>query len=271
MNKYFTGFIPAGITIAGLALAGGSAIAAEEWDEFVPIIEINATDGDVGFHVLLDGEGWEIAKIYGPDNKQLMRARAKSALKDQGATEFFMESAEPPCWFDEEDEEADEDDVVTVEDFLERFPSGTYRAAGKTIEGDKLRSTAELTHDLPAAPMTDVEVLGSSVTISWSTGTDLGECEYPETIADPAEVEVVRWEIVLEPNEDELPGGELPEGVEKSVFMVQLPATASSVVVPAEFVDHYLAVGVNQFKYEVGAREESGNQTFTEEEFEIDM
>ena len=35
----------------------------EPFDEFVPIVEINATDGDVGFHVLLDGEGWRVANV----------------------------------------------------------------------------------------------------------------------------------------------------------------------------------------------------------------
>ncbi len=86
----------------------------------------------------------------------------------------------------------------------------------------------------------------------------------------------MRWEVVLEPNEDELDGGELPEGLAFAVFSIQLPADSDdwtsemSVVVPQEYVDAYLDEGVNQFKYEVGAKEESGNQTFTEEEFEIE-
>ena len=91
-----------------------------------------------------------------------------------------------------------------------------------------------------------------------------------------ATVQVVRWEIVVEPNEDELPGGELPEDLAFGVFTVQLPAgddwmSEMSVVVPPEYVEAYLGEEVNKFKYEVGAKEESGNQTFTEEEFEIEI
>ena len=44
-----------GIALAGFACIGvPSALANgyEEFDEFVPIIEINATDGDIGYHVL---------------------------------------------------------------------------------------------------------------------------------------------------------------------------------------------------------------------------
>jgi hypothetical protein len=51
---------------------------------------------------------------------------------------------------------------------------------------------------------------------------------------------------------------------------VQLPAGVMSLVVPAEFMGPYLDAGVEDFKGEVGAREASGNQTFTEIEFSVD-
>ncbi len=258
-----------------LALAVSSALAQPgeraEFDEFNPIVEINASDGDVGFHVILDGEAWEIAKLYNPDNKQILRARSKKELSEQGVTEVFFESAEPPCWFDDEDPDADPEDVVTVADFIERFAAGTYRAAGRTIEGDQLQARAELTHNLPAAPEVFVDTMGNRVELSWNAGDDLGECEYPDSLPDPAGVEVVRWEVVVEVNEDELPGGELPDGVPFGKFSVHLPTDSTHVVVPPEFIDAYLAAGVNQFKLEVGAMEESGNQTFTEAEFEVGL
>jgi hypothetical protein len=274
-----------GLLFAGLAAASGSTIALEEFDEFVPIVEINASDGDVGFHVLLDGEGWEWVRIWNADNQPIFRARAFDGLRDQGGTEVFMESDEPPCWHDTEDEDYDPDEVSTVADFVEIFPEGIYIARGRTIEDEMLRSFAEFTHNLPAAPETEVEVELDEeeddeeeddgmyeVTVSWEPGEDLGECEYEDAdIPDPAEVEVVRWEIVVEVNEDELPDEELPEGVPDSVFMVQLPGDARSVEVPEEFIQFYLDNGVHHFKYEVGAREEGGNQTFTEEEFTVGL
>lgn len=285
MNLLHGNRIYAGLLIAGLTAVSGYAIATEEFDEFVPIVEINASDGDVGFHVLVDGEGWEWVRIWDPDNNPIFRARAFGALRDQGGTEIFMESAEPPCWHDMEDEDYDPEEVVTVAQFLARFVEGEYIARGRTLSDEMLQAEGELTHNLPAAPETEVEVVLDEdegfeeeddgeyeVTISWEPGEDLGECEYEDAdIPDPAEVEVVRWEIVVEPNEDELPDGELPEGVPKSKFMVQLPGDASSVEVPEEFIQFYLDEGVHHFKYEVGAREESGNQTFTEEEFTVGL
>ncbi len=262
---------------AALVALPAVAIAAEEFDEFEPIIEINATDGDIGFHVLLDGDAWKVAKIFDGDGDRMFKGKGTDDLDEQGITEIFMESAEPPCWFDEDDEDADEDEVVDLEEFIDRFEEGTYKARGRTIEGERLRAEAELTHNIPAAPDVVVDVVGTTVTITFSSGSDLGQCEYPpDLIPDPAAVEVVRWEVVVEPNEDELPGGELPEDLAFGVFTVQLPAgddwmSGMSVVVPQEYMDAYLDEGVNQFKYEVGAKEESGNQTFTEEEFEIEI
>ena len=260
-----------------LAIAGGIAAASalaggpvEEFEEFVPIVEINATDGDIGFHVLIDGEGWKRMEMFDPDGHRILNAKAKGDLKKQGITEFFMESAEPPCFFDGDDPEADEDEVFTDADFVERFKAGTYTAKGRTIDGVKLFSEAELTHNLPAAPKIDdktgVIFSGGELTITWALGDDLGECEFTDgIIPDPGGVAVVRWEVVVEPDEDEL-----PEGVVFGVLSVQFPAGTLSLKIPAEYLDAYAALGVSKFKVEVGAREASGNQTFTELEFSIE-
>ena len=80
-----------------------------------------------------------------------------------------------------------------------------------------------------------------------------------------AEVEVVRWEIVVEPDEDQVEEA----GVVFGVFSVQLPGDVNEVEVPEERGERYVAAGVTIFKYEVGATEESGNQTFPEDEFDI--
>ena len=251
-------------------MAGGHA----EFDEFVPIVEINATDGDIGFHVLLDGEGWRVAKIYDSDWDRMLRVRGTDDLEEQGVTELFIESAEPLCW---DDPEADDDEeIVTLEEFVERFEAGTYHARGRTLDGELLKASAELTHDLPAAPANvevEVEIEGDDieVEISWASGDDLGNCAYPDgLIPDPGKVPVHRWEIVIEPNEDQI-----PEGMAISKFTVQLPGNLDAddleVEVPEAFLEAYLEAGVTEYKYEIGAREKSGNQTFTEGEFEVEL
>jgi hypothetical protein len=240
---------------------------AGEFSKFEPIVEINASDGDIGFHVLLDGEGWKLAQIYDSDWDKIFRAQGTDDFEEQGVTELFMESAEPLCW---EDPEADPDEeIVTLEEFVERFEAGVYHARGKTIDNEPLTAEGELTHNLPAAPVTGVEIEfeddDMEVEINWEVGTDLGNCEFPEgLIPDPASVEVVLWEVAIEPDPDQV-----PEGMDAGKLTLQLPGEVFEVEVPEEFIEAWLAAGVTQFKFEVGAREASGNQTFTEDTFEI--
>lgn len=251
------------LVASALVLAGitSASWAQEEFDETKVLIEINATDGDAGFHVLLDADAWRAVRIDDPKGKKIFQEEAKGNLLDQGLTENFFESAEPLCAADEEDPEAE---VVPLSEFLRRFPAGEYLFTGKTTEGDKLEGTAELTHALPAAPQ--ILVFDGTI-ITWMKGSDLGKCQDNALVAegaipDPANVEVVGWEVVVEPEDD--------EAVDPlRVFSVQLPPTIMSVTVPSEFVNSYLADGVTAFKVEVGAIEESGNQTFSEKVFDL--
>lgn len=280
-----------GLTAAMLASLSlqSQADAPEEFSEFAPIVEINASDGDVGFHVLLDGAAWKKARIFDPDGNRIFKASDYQGLREQGLTELFMETAEPLCWHDTEDEDYDPDDVVTVADFVSRFPAGEYEARGKSIDNGALQSIAELTHNLPAAPETDISVeLDSNdedsdgdeyeVTISWEPGTDLGECEFTiganeGEIPDPSTIEVVRWEVVVEPDDDtfleETGLEEWPDNLPETKFSVQLHADTREIELPEEFIMPYVDAGMYYFKYEVGAKEEGGNQTFTEEEFSV--
>jgi hypothetical protein len=241
----------------------------EEFDEAFAIIEVNATDGDVGFHAKMDGEAWSWGRITDPMGKKIANMKASNALADQGLTEFFFESSEPVCEPDEEEPDAR---VVTLAEFLLRFAEGEYVFRGRTIEGDKLRSSDDFTYDIPAAPdvsMTDEsEMAADSVVIEWMPGDDLGEnCHDQDLIddgliPDHADVEVVGWEVVVEPDDDEAADPERK-------FSAQLPPDQLSVEVPEDFFTQYLADGFSEFKFEVGAIEEGGNQTFTEGSFEV--
>ncbi len=247
---------------APLLLAGPAGWAQEEFDETVVLIEINATDGDAGFHALLDADAWKEARIDDPDGKKIFKAQITGSLREQGVTEDFFESAEPLCAADPE--EPDEE-VVPLAEFLERFAAGEYVFTGKTSEGEMLEGAATLTHDLPAAP--EIVSFDGSI-ITWTPGSDLGECQDDALVAegvipDPATVPLVGWEVVVEPADE--------EAVDPlRVFSVQLPPTSTSASVPFEFVSAYLADGVTELKVEVGAIEASGNRTFSEAEFELE-
>ena len=186
-------------------------------------------------------------------------------MTEQKLTETFAESAEPLCWADPE---ADPDEeIVTLEEFLDRWTAGTYVFEGSGDEGEKSEGETELTYELPAAPA-EVDFDGS--VISWDAGEDLGNCASFEDLADlvtaevllehPVDVAVAAWEIVLEPDvEDGDPTGQLK-------FTVRVPGNIApkEVTVPAD----YLASLPDDtpVKIEVGAIGVDDNATFTEED-----
>jgi hypothetical protein len=222
------------IPAAGLPLlASGGANAAGTlipFDDATMIFEVNATDGDAGLQVFLDGEPWQSVEVRSPDGRKIFAVDGKGELRNLGLTELFSESNEPSF------------DDMPLEDILALFPEGNYRFSGKTVEGDRLSGTATLTHNIPAGP----------VVVSPADGA----------VVSPDDV-VVMWEPVTEPGID-ITGFQVIVEREDPlrVFQVTLPPTATSVTVPSEFLE----TGTD-YKVEVLAIEASGNQTISENSF----
>jgi len=253
----------AGLVVAAGAPTARATVPCGDFGECKALIEINATDGDIGFHFLMDGDDLISARIDDPNGAKVFEDKAKGPLREQKLTETFAESAEPLCW---PDPEADPDEeIVTLEEFVARWAAGTYAFSGKGEGGETSSGESELTHELPAAPA-DVDFDGS--VISWSAGDDLGNCaswaELNDLVAGgvlpvhPEDVTVAAWEIVLEPDvEDGDPTGEL-------VLSVRVPGDIAvhQVTVPAD----YLASLPDDtpVKVEVGAIGVDDNATFTE-------
>ena len=237
------------------------------------LIEINATDGDIGFHFLMDGDDLVKSEVRNPDGEKIFKADAKRELREQFTTEMFVESAEPLC-FDpttDGDDENDDEDFVTLEEFLERWAAGTYVFTGKGEEGEKLTGETELTFELPAAPA-DLEFDGT--VISWAAGDDLGVCAFADAdlpVA-PVDVDVAAWEVVFEPDvevEDDATDEELEaaDALGKLKFTIRVSGDIAefaplAVTVPLEYLaslpDDQLV------KIEVGAIGTDDNATFTE-------
>ncbi len=206
------------LAAAVTALVSGSAIATEpcgDFGECKALIEINSSDGDIGFHFLMDGDELNSARIHDPNGTKVFEDQAKGPLLEQKLTETFAESAEPLCWPDPEEPD-DHEDIVTLEDFLDVWAEGTYVFTGMGEGGEKSEGESELTYHLPAAPI-DLDFDGA--TISWARPNgsvaaddrgDLGNCasadELDILVADsvlpvhPADVVVDAFEVVLEPD-----------------------------------------------------------------------
>jgi hypothetical protein len=247
-----------GLAVATAVSMSGGAAPANGADEISfgvadVFAELNDTDGDLGFHALIEGDAWKKLKIEDPDGRQILLVRPVRSLAQQGLTELFFESAEPP--FDE----------LSPEEFFDRFPEGRYEITGRTIEGDKMRSRDRFTHVMPAPP-DNLEVSGESalsdcdedgpvkvdknepIIISF----DEVEESHPDLGAFDPDIEIVGYQVVVEREEPTV-----------LVFSIDLPPSETEVEVPPEFI----ALG-EEFKFEVLAREASGNQTAVESCFE---
>lgn len=253
---------------AAIALGLGSAVATAtepcgDFGECKALIEINSSDGDIGFHFLMDGDDLNSARIRDPNGVKVFEDMAKGPLTEQKLTETFAESAEPLCW---PDPEADlDDEIVTLEEFLDRWTAGTYAFSGSGDEGEKSSGETELTYNLPAAPA-GLEFDGA--VISWGAGNDLGNCAtYDDlvTLVDdgvlpyhPMNVVVQAWEVVMEPDVDD---GD-PLGGLKFTIRIAGDVEFKVVSVPLEYLA--LFEPNTPGKIEVGAIGEDDNATFTE-------
>ena len=228
-----TGFWMTTLAAVGLLLGIGSAPAdAKKLDDAEIFFEINDTDGDAGIQVFIDGEGWDLMEMRGPNGLEFS-VLAQRGIGMQGITEFFFESAEPSF------------DVQTLDELLALFPEGTYRFKGTTTEGRRLKGRAELTHDLPAAPVFIFPNEGDEV--------DPDDAVFMwEEVADPPGSEIDAYEVVVECEE---PGSEMA---------VEVPADVTQITVPPEVLE-----GQDECKWEVLVVEESGNRTITESSFDI--
>ena len=209
-----------------------------EFDEAKLFLEQNATDGDLGLHLKVDGEGWDWLVLTDRKHRRLLDVKVKGNLgKVIGLTELFSESAEPS--FDE----------LPKEEFLALFPEGEYFYYARTVEKDWLVGEATLTHDLPDeaelnSPAEDAEVDSTiDLELDWD--------EVPDPDAPDSVIEF--YEVVVEKDEDD----ELLR-----VFTVIMLPGETGVSVPHEFLEPG-----KDYKVEIIAEETSGNRTAIEVPF----
>jgi hypothetical protein len=197
------------------------------------IFEVNATDGDAGIQVFLDGEPWKVVKIFNPDNEQIFKVLGTGNLDMFGLTELFSESNEPP--FEE----------VSLAEVLAMFPAGKYRFEGTTVEGASLKSTATLSHVIPCGPeIVSSETLPFNMArIEWNVVINRLD-PATEECGESTDLDIVGYQVIVD------------------TFQVTLPASATSVTVPPEFLEPN-----TMYLFEVLAIEASGNQTITEGSF----
>jgi hypothetical protein len=240
------------MAVFALAAAAPPKQAQElPFDEANLFFELNDTDGDLGIHALIDGEAWRSLEIEDPFERPMLDVTVRGRLRNQGLTELFFESAEPP--FDE----------LSPARFFRRFPEGEYEIGATTLEGGELESTVEVSHVMPGPPENvqlsgtpaaadcDADPLpsvGDPIVISWDAVTE----SHPEIGTPDEPIEVEHYQVVIE-GEDLL-------------LSVDLPPDVTEFEIPAGLVEPG-----DEIKFEILVRAaESGNQTAIESCFIVE-
>lgn len=235
------------------ALGGGEGSKRDQilFTQTIPLkeaklnIEHNARDNDTGFQGFIDSEGWEKITATGPDGV-VLKFEGQGMLGKLGLTELFFESVEPA------------NDDVPIEDVLETLPEGNYVFKGHAMEvGERQGTTlgtAWLTHDIPEGPdlltPSEDEIVpeNKDLLVSWSPVDKTIEGD---------EVNIIAYQLIIE--KDETPH---PHMIGKIGLSMYLPATVTQITIPAEFLEPE-----TNYKWEVLAIEESGNQTLNSSQF----
>lgn len=197
-------------------------------------IELNSTAGDAGIQVFIDADPWKSMEIFDPYGKRVFQSVTRGRFAKQGGTELFLESAEPN--FSE----------LTLEKFLKRFPEGKYYFKGKGMAGETFVGAAQLTHNLPAGPglISPLEGQGlvdpENAVLTW------------HSVAAPNGSPIVSYQVLVVQLQSSFPA------IPKVTLDVMMPATATSMTVPAGFL-----LPDTEYEWEVLAIEASGNQTLS--------
>jgi hypothetical protein len=244
------GRLPMLTAASAAAFAAAGPALAIEFTKHDIYYELNATDGDLGLHAILDGEAWHNARIQGPGGTfYVVRAESNDDSTEFGLTELFFESNEPPL------EDRSFAELKTL------FPPGLYEFRGETAEtGETLASSDALTDKIPCPPRVRApRQTGGDILLRWSLNAgvynpDTGQCKLAGAAT------LVQVQVFLDLENEET-------GATRK-FAVEIPPGITSVEVPDEFM-----IGVDKdataSKTEVLVIEASGNRTASEIEFEL--
>lgn len=239
------------VTIAPQVGAEGYDAPEEPFAVAKLFFQLNDTDGDLGIHMVVDGDPWKMLEIDGPDDRRLLLIRTQSKLRRQGLTELRFESAEPQ--FDE----------LPPARFFARFPEGEYDIEGMGLEGQEFESTVLITHVIPAAP-DNLRVGGME------TPEDCDEGPVPSVDAGAA---TISWDAVDSSHEDLGRAGVIDvERYEVAVEREDPPLTLTFDVGPnvLDFAIPAALLGSgDEIKFQVLVTDAGGNETSSESCFEV--
>jgi hypothetical protein len=250
------------VVVAGAALlAAGIAAAAGETEPFKITnihFETNASACDMGIQMSFDTDGVSELSVKDPNGQvvyQFGSVGGPGVTHD--ITEGFQERSEPQiidliralgC------ERDTEEPAIWLTQLLSAWPEGKYIFRGSSADAN-WRGFAVLSHKVPAGPEIlapadrDIVPADENLLIRWKK---VARPLLPEL----GPVNVVGYHVVIADgtNPEPFPPGKIP-----AEFDVDLPASATSLLVPSQFLRSNKV-----YEFEILATEAGGNQTISE-------
>lgn len=238
------------LLLFGVAATGRS----DDDDRAVPFaeaeifVELNDTDGDLGLHASIDGDPWTHLEIEGPNEKALLYILSRGRLRAQGLTQLAFESAEPT--FDE----------LSPAAFFKRFPEGVYEIEGRGLRGVEYESDAVLSHVLAAPP-------GNILLSGTPAAADCDADPLPGLFA-PV---VIDWDPVT--TSHPTIGRTGPVTLNRYQLFVEGPDVSFAIDLSPSVTEFEVPMGLTrsgeEYKFEIIAQTDSGNNTAVESCFEM--
>lgn len=211
--------------------------------------ELNATDGDIGLHGLIDADSWSEAKISGPAGAfDVLRVSANDASVKFGANEVFFESNEPSL------------KVRPFSELLTLFPPGAYQFLVKTTANERITARAELTTVVPCPPMIlPTRISGGDLVVRWRVkqgvyNPDTSVCDTSKPIT------LVKAKVSVQLT-SKMTGA-------TRVVDIDMPPAARLVETPDQFLAGF-DPAKTEVKVTVNLSEAGGNRTSSETELDL--
>ena len=247
-----------GAALVALAPLSAPAGAAEPFKITNIHFETNASACDMGIQISFDTDGVSEGWVKDPNGQVVYQFGAVGGPEvTHDITEGFQERVEPQivelrralgCERDKEEPQ------VFLTELLAAWPAGKYLFGGEN-EDTSFRGSARLSHKVPAGPEIlapedgDIVPSNANLLIRWKAVTE-------PIIPELGPVSVVGYHVVIADASmpEPLPPGKMPAQLD-----VDLPRSATSLLVPAQFLRSNRV-----YEFEVLATEAGGNQTITE-------
>ena len=219
----------AGVVVAlvlGTVPLHSAEAAAAPFSQANVFLEYNSVEGNIGIQIFFDGE-WTRVEIRDPRGRAIFETETQGKLRKVGGAEVRFESVEPA--FD-----------PSNPDFFKKFPAGPYTFKGETVDGEQLKSTVNLSHELPAAPKI-VSATQASISWTWSQGSA------------PFQADLAGFQVIVEI---------VVNDVAVRSLTVDLAPGVLSFAIPSAFLQS--VPGGAEIVFEVLANADNGNRTITQ-------